>query len=79
MIPGSEIAARLSEEAGQHAVDPSITDFHTMQRRSCLECLAAIGPAASEALPLLENIREHARPCDVEYIDSVIASITPVE
>jgi len=42
-----------------------------------LECLAAIGPAASEALPLLADLREHAKPCDVEYIDEVIAAITP--
>ena len=47
--------------------------------RICLECLAAIGPDAAPALPVVRELRESARPCDVAYIDEVIAAITPVE
>lgn len=86
-VPVAEIAENLGSQAKD--VVPDIVSrlrgdrswpcrgVVTLDTRICMSVLSAIGPDAAPALPVVEEIREHAKPCDVPFVDGVLASITP--
>jgi hypothetical protein len=71
-----DIVSRLRDDRGRELYPQPFTGV-TLDTRICLQVLSFIGPDAAPALPVVMEIREHAKPCDVPFVDSVVSSITP--